>query len=432
MRLKINEASPDPAVLFSMRKLLLLAPTFYPHPHVSAIRVSQWARHLPEFGWQPLVLCRHHGFTATREGLDEAIHPEVQVEYLGPHAPPPRTAATRMNLKKQLNQLIFDKLIDPLSVPDSFVWKWRRLSNRAIAIAEQWKPDVVMSSSPPHSIHLVGREVAQATGVPWVADFRDPYLIDRRFDLRGLKKLFAKQHREFERGIYRDAALCIHAIPIHGRWAAQHYPFARDTIRILPNGIPSELLDEHFLHAGMRSSRLSIRGVGYFGRGAVAIMASVLRSLEQRGIEAELRHAGRVVDAPVSVPPDLKDRLQFLGRVDHQRALREIVGADVLLKFDDLERAKVNGLSSKLFEYLATGKPIVAINLTRPDRQLLRRIPWCWCLENPRPDAIVDAVEQAVATKAKPCEEWLRAFRQQYNRRNQTQRLACWLEELVR
>jgi len=413
-----------------MPKVLILAPTFFPDPAVSGIRVTQWARHLAEFGWTPLVLCRHHGHPATPKMLAESVHPAVQIEYFKPFAArsnePISQAGFKSKLKKQLAQMV-----GQFAVPDPLVWKWKNLRGQAVEVARRWQPDVVLSSSPPHSIHLLGRTVARAVNVPWVADFRDPYLIDSRYGLHGIKRLFAAQHRRFERDIYRDAALCTHAIPFHGRWASRRYDFARPKIRILTNGFPAELTDEQFLQSAERSSRASIRAVGILGEGAVATISTALRELSKRGIDAEFRHVGRARDAAESIPADLRDRVILRGTVSHREALRELAGADVLLKYDDLNRAKVNGLSSKLFEYLALGRPIVAINPTRPDWQLLRRLPWCSCLDDPQPAAITTAIEQAIATRAKPDEGWLKTFRERYNRRNQTEQLAGWLDQIV-
>jgi glycosyltransferase involved in cell wall biosynthesis len=120
------------------------------------------------------------------------------------------------------------------------------------------------------------------------------------------------------------------------------------------------------------------------------------------------------------------------GSVSHREALREVAGADLLLKYEDPDRAKCSGLSSKLFEYLATGRPIVAINSTRPDRQLIGRLPWCRCLDDPTPLELADGLQQVISGDSKAPEAWLTNFRQQYNRRNQTQQLARWLDELMR
>lgn len=415
-----------------MRKMLIVAPMFFPAPYVGAVRVSQFARHLPEFGWQPLVLCRSEGFIAAPEALAESIHPAVRVKYLGPQPSQPKEAGTSSASKANPLRDALVRGLGAVSVPDVSVWKWKRMYDQAVAIAREWQPEVVLSSSPPHSIHVLGRRLAEATGAKWVADFRDPYLIDYRYGPQGSRRLLAGKHRQFERDIYRDAALVVHAIPLHGRWASRHYPFARDKIHILTNGFPAELLDDEFLATAERSPRVSIRAAGVLGRGAIDIVQNILLELDKRGVEAEFRHVGKAADQPTSLPASLEGRIVFRGLMPHRDAIREIAGADVLLKYDDRERAKVNGLSSKLFEYLSLGRPIVAINPTRPDWQLLRRLPWCWSLDDSDPGAIVDAVEQAATSGAGPDEGWLQAFRQRYNRRNQTEQLARWMTDLVR
>lgn len=171
--------------------------------------------------------------------------------------------------------------------------------------------------------------------------------------------------------------------------------------------------------------------MGILGQGAVTTIAVVLQQLLDKGIDVDFRHVGYARDTNDAVPTDLRSRLQLLGPVSHQNALQEIAGADVLLKYDDLERAKVIGLSSKLFEYLATGRPIIAVNPTRPDRQLLRRLPWCKCLYNPQPTALTEAIQHAIVTGENAPEESLSILHKEYNRRNQTEQLAGWLDQIV-
>lgn len=412
-----------------MRKVLIVAPTFFPDPAVSGIRVTQWARFLGDFGWQALVVCRHHGFDATPESLANEVSPSVQVEYLGPRVASPSSGGQRVTDRKGgVKNRLVKPIVDAFAVPDPLTWKWKSYTRQAVEVATRWQPDVVLSSSPPHSIHHLGRAVSQAVGVPWVADFRDPYLFDSRYGPHGAKRLFAWRHEAFDRGIYRDAALILHAIPLHGRWASRRYPFARDKTRILTNGVPGELLDEQFLATAERSARVSIRAVGVLGQGAVQTIGSAIRQLVDQGIDAEFRHVGRAADADDSIPAALKDRIILRGPVSHREALREVAGADVLLKYDDLERAKVGGLSSKLFEYLSTGRPIVAINPTRADWTLIDRLPWCKGLADPQPAEIAAALKQAITADIAAPEPWLKTFRERYNRRNQTQQLATWLD----
>ena len=78
----------------SPKTILFVAETFYPDRAISAIRITEWCRHLPEFGWKPVVLCKYFGTSASREELAHAVHPEVDVHYFNrPSAASPNSGA---------------------------------------------------------------------------------------------------------------------------------------------------------------------------------------------------------------------------------------------------------------------------------------------------------------------------------------------------
>jgi len=229
-----------------MRRLLIISTTFFPDPGVSAIRMTQWCRHLPQHGWKPYVLCRYYGFDATAEDLATHVHPEVSVTYLD-KPEPQATEPTAVPMRQQLRQFARDFAVGEignLAVPDVSIHSWRRFRTQSLSHVQTIKPDVILTTSPPHSNHDIGAWLAMETGIPWMADFSDPYLTDDRFRPRGLGKLRWAAHERFTQLIYRRAWLITHAIPIQARWARLSYPFARDRIRILTNGFPLELLED--------------------------------------------------------------------------------------------------------------------------------------------------------------------------------------------
>ena len=105
------------------------------------------------------------------------------------------------------------------------------------------RPDVIVTTSPPHSNHDIGLWLAAQTGIPWVADFRDPYLLDNRFKPIGLGLLRWRAHHEFKEAIYRRAWLITHAIPIQARWGRRFQRYSEGRIKVLTNGFPIELLE---------------------------------------------------------------------------------------------------------------------------------------------------------------------------------------------
>jgi len=413
------------------RTLLLLNTTFFPDPLVQGVRVTQWSKHLPTMGWRVHVLCRYYGWQATRVEMGEHVHPDVQVEYLNPPSQaattkrtPRPTAAPRPRAKLGKTSL------GRLSVPDLSVWFWRKVRQQVLRRLEELKPDAILTSGPPHSVHDLGLWLHRKAGVPWVADFRDPYLMVPAYQPRGPASLVWPAHKRFERRVYQHAGLLTHAIPFHARWARLRYPFARPRIRILENGIPDDLAEGRIEPFPSPTRRLNVRAVGVIGEQAVVTLARAISRLTIEDFDLEFRHSGRPPSSADEVTRVLGDRAVFTGLVPHHEALRQVAGADVVIKADDPERSQLYGVSSKLFEYLATGRPLIVVNPSKPDAQLLRDKPWVQLLCEPNVNELTAALRHSLRGEGAD-EQWLSGFRQRYNRRNQAQRLAGWLDELV-
>lgn len=403
---------------------------FYPDPRVGAVRVTQWARGLPDLGWETHALCRHYGYEATEEELARDVHPAVRVHYYGPRVATP-TADKAPKASPHGLKAWVRRWLEQTIVPDVGLLSCKRHLSEAEAIAKQIDPDVVLTSSPSHSIHWLGERVAKSVGAKWVADFRDPYLIDHRFRPKGWRKPLWYAHRKFERSIYQNADMTLHAIPLHGRWARLAFPDRKGEAYVLPNGAPAEMAS---LAQELRSERAtnvaSVRAVGYLAPEAPALLANALDDLAREGHEAEFRHAGGVPATAASLRSDLGDRLTFLGSVPHPEAVRLAAGADVLLAYLSEERSRCLGTSSKLFEYLVTGAPILVVNPTRTDRQLVRRLAGCEVLTNPTQQEFTAALRRLLQGPADLSAE-RSELANRHNRRHQTAKLAAWLDALM-
>lgn len=411
-----------------MRRLLILSTTFYPDPNVASVRVSQWAKWLPEFGWTPHAVCRHAGYDATPEELADAIHPEATVTRLGPVLAKPDARSAGGPPRGGLSGAV-RQLLEQVVVPDVGIRRWRSLESDATEAARRISPEVVLSTSPTPAVHWLGRRLARSVGAKWVADFRDPYTIDPRFIPHGVLRPLWLLHRRYERAIYRDADMTVHAIPLQGRWARLAYPEGRDRVRILTNGVPGDVA--HTPSAPSVDGPKRLRAVGYLAPEAPRLLGEAMNSLAADGHDLELVHAGPIPPTVDALPPALEQRSKFLGRVPHPEAMKLVTEADVLVAFLSEERSRVLGISSKLFEYFGAGKPILLVNPTRTDRQLVRRVPWCEALKAPSATSLANALRKLLAPETQPTEREWRPLAERYSRRRQTGELATWLDELV-
>jgi glycosyltransferase involved in cell wall biosynthesis len=416
-----------------MKKLLVFSTTFFPDPVVAAIRITAWAKHLPDYGWKPIIVCGHYGHESSRNELTKFVNAHVEIHYLGPKREisshkDSLTAQSKWNLKS-----VARSILDLVSVPDLLIWKQRSNLRDALTIANRVQPDAVLSTSPLHSVHWLGEQVAQAIDRPWIADFRDPYIIDGRFFPSSAGPVVNWMHKRFEQRIYRRAEVCVHAIPIHARWAKAKYSFARNKIKKLTNGIPDNLLDS------LKSQVPKVESTAAADETRVLSMASLPPFLINRFAAALSRIDAKFRVIVCGTKPQAVDlivegsnfQFDFVGRLAHEEVLNELKSADILVGYLSPNRSLGLGLSSKLFEYLATGKPVININSTRSDRIFLRRYKWCQLLEQPSEDELSNAVERANSCKELPNTTWLDSFRTEHSRSYQCHQLSEWLDKAV-
>jgi GT2 family glycosyltransferase/glycosyltransferase involved in cell wall biosynthesis len=411
--------------------VLIISTTFFPDPGVSAIRMTQWCRHLPEHGWKPFVLCRYYGFAASPEELKAQVHPEVSVEYLdrptaNPSQSPPRHRWTRVVRDELLSAFGINRLF----VPDPSILFWHRQRAAILGRVREIEPDVILTTSPPHSNHDIGLWLAGETGIPWVADFRDPYLMDDRFRPQGLGLLRWEAHRRFRNSIYERAWLVTHAIPNQARWMRRQLPWTQDRLLTLTNGFPPEMLKVTMERQGPRERKTILVSGTIPDPEKLALARSVAR-LAAEGVDARLVILGRRPDCEPELRTILGERVELPGYVPHAESVRQVMRADVLVNFLDEFRAGTRLLSTKLFEYLASGKPVVCVNPSRADRLLLWRQSGVAVLRRPSPAQLDAALRDALSGSLRRDPAELERFRAEYNWPRRAAQLAAALDRLV-
>lgn len=425
-----------------VRRALFITTTFFPHPSVGGVRMTQWARCLPAFGWEAHVLARYYGHFATPEMLARHLHPSIRVEYLdGPATPPPPAPpspgpsdspqSSKKSLKLALKHRFGASSLSGLIVPDPSVWFWRSVRASVLARVRDIRPDLIITTSAPHSNHDIGMWLKRRTGIPWVADFRDPYVCDKRFTPRGAFAWMWPLHERYERAIYTHADLIIHNIPIDARWWRLRYPEARPKIRILTNACTPELAAGAITPDVTPGGRKSVRVIGVITDPELLRLAESVALLAERGVDVELRTVGVATRIKDQISRLLGDRAVFIEAVRHDLALRQVVGADVLINFLSPERASYLLVSSKLYEYIASGKPVIEVNPTISDRHFLRHIPDIAVLKDPTPEQLASEIDRALQLDVAD----LRARRAEVIAKNewrsQVTILAGWFDEIT-
>ncbi|MBL7965020.1 MAG: glycosyltransferase family 4 protein [Flavobacteriales bacterium] len=424
-----------------MKRVLLITYYWPPNGGAPVQRWLKFARFLPALGWQPVVytpsnpdlVMEDPGLAAEVPHEAEVIRTPIREPYGLYRALTGRRGqkvhAGFLNEGRRRESML-DKLAvflrGNLFIPDARVG-WVRPSVRFLLNYLRENPvDAIVSTGPPHSMHLIARALKRHTGLPWLADFRDPWTnIDFYHQLR-LTRWADRRHRALERGVLHEADA---TVAVGWTLAEELRVLGARRVEVITNGFdradlpePPAPVDETFslVHVG---SMNAARDVPLVWNG----LAELVRADEEVARRLVIRFVG-AVDHQVLQSIEqagLAKHVERIGTVDHARAMCEIQRARVLLlSLNDAPNAK-GILTSKLFEYLATGRPILAVGPADGDAARVLRGTGHLLLD--RNDHVpLDRLKQLLSQTVSVTSEL-----GMYDRRELTSSLADLLEQLT-
>jgi glycosyltransferase involved in cell wall biosynthesis len=405
-----------------VRRVLVVAYYFPPLGGVGSLRVAGFARHLPEHGWEPIVLAPRSGayHRDPELGLPQCRivrTRSLELSRLGKRAlraggddvraAPVRGA--RRGLRTLARRILYR--------PDPQVG-WYLPAVREGRRALGCHPvDAILSSSFPITAHLVARRLQRATGLPWVADFRDPW--SEMLPPGAARRRAAR----LERALANEAAEVVMTSP---SWARRHAELWGRPVRCVPNGHDLDGVapdpPERFVlsYAGSfypETQDLSTLWPAIAGDGPAGARVDTLRFIGDLhpALAAQL------------VAHGLLDRTEVTGFLPHTDATASMLRSSALLVAGPANaRGILRGqVAAKIFEYLATGLPIVYVGDPQSDAaDLLRAHAGCHLVAT---GDVEGARRALVAARAGPHERDVAAL----SRRSRTAALAQVLDGVV-
>jgi len=338
------------------KRVLMVAYHFPPLAGSSGVqRTLRFVQHLPEFGWEALVLAPD---PRAYESTSDDLSPEI----------PSGTVVRRtFALDAARHLAIGGKYFGWTACPDRWI-SWRFAGIReGLRLIDEFRPQAIWSTYPIATAHVIGHALASRSGLPWVADFRDPMAQDGYPTDPETWRSF-KRIEEFA---IRQAALCTFTTEGAARLYRQRYPGAPARIDVLENGY-----DEAAFALAERDPAIGTP----LNPGCVTLLHSGIVYPDERDPRALFAALGRLAAADASIRAHLRvrfrapvhsDLLQRLGTehglggivealppLPYQAALAEMLRADALLV---LQAANCNEqIPAKVYEYLRAGRPVVA------------------------------------------------------------------------
>jgi glycosyltransferase involved in cell wall biosynthesis len=341
-------------------KLLLVTRHFPPGGGGGVQRPLKFATHLPALGIETHVLAPDvPGSMAADEELELPTQAWIhRVRYVGPRAgrPAERLAGSQGLARVGTQAALLGRR---LLVPDENVpWSTVALPF-AIRLVRREGIDVVLTTSPPPSLHLLGAAVKRTTGAAWVADLRDP--LASHPHRRGYESQLARLKEKTTGGVGRLVASQADAIVTVSDAIAEEIRALgpRGKVVTISNGCD---FDDFAGLVHHESDRLRITHAGHFH--GKRDPKPFLHALADSGLgDVVVRFAGdfRAADRDYAKSLGLGDRVELLGDVSRRRSLELQRDSEALLLLVPESGGRGLGvLTGKIYEYLAAERPILA------------------------------------------------------------------------
>ena len=343
----------------SLKKVLMIAYHFPPMAGSSGIqRTLRFVQHLPALGWQPLVLSIHpRAYERTSGDLMADVPTDTVVR-----------RAFALDTARHLQ--IAGRYLSWMARPDRWVSWQIDAVRQGLKMIKEFKPDVIWSTYPIATAHVIASKLHRKTGIPWVADFRDPMAQDDY----PIDPLTRQQFLEIEADAAAQARFCVFTTPGAARIYQQRYPAHADRMVVLENGYDEESFASvkvtrpaaGSLTAGTRPLMLLHSGIVYPSERDPTQLFEALGHLQRVGTlsPADLRIRFRA-----SVHDDLlqglaqahgaQEFIEMCPAIPYREALAEMLSVDALLV---MQASNCNAqIPAKIYEYLRAGKPILGL-----------------------------------------------------------------------
>ena len=370
-----------------MKRVLIIS---YYWPPTGGSGVQRWvkfAKYLPALGWQPVIYTPEN---PEQLAVDASLEAEVptEAEIIRRRIVEPYEMYKKLLRKSGHSKEAVE--VNPVNAQNkSFLQKvamwirgnffrpdprclWIRPSVRFLKKYLKEHPvDLIVSTGPPQSIHMIGRKLARETGLPWIADFRDPWTKIFYFKHLSMTRATERWHHKMEKKVLDDATAVVAVSPL----VQQDFQAMTQTpVELITNGFDEcDFHQEPFKMAeGGPQQLFTITHTGLFaadGNPTVLweVLAEKCRTCEEFRKSLRINLIGKTDEQTVKAAHDagLGDNVYDLGYQHHARAVDEQRKASLLILPLRKEPEYKAVLPGKLFEYMASYRPILGIG--QPD-----------------------------------------------------------------
>jgi glycosyltransferase involved in cell wall biosynthesis len=369
-----------------VKKVLILTYYWPPSGGAGVQRWLKFVKYLREFGWEPIVYTAENGEYPV---LDESLFKDIPqgITILKQPIWEPYQLYKKVIGQKKDERVVSGFLKEKgkiswghklslwlrgnVFIPDARRFWIRPSTNYLSRWLKENPVDVIVSTGPPHSMHLIGMNLHKETGIPWLADFRDPWVnIDFAGDLK-MSSWAKNRNISLEKKVLESANLIV---VVSELMAEEFRSKTNKPVEIITNGFDPDdfIVDESLIR---KDGKFSIVHTGSLNdrRNHPALWKSIAKLREDNAefkALCEIRLIGKNdVSVRESIQNEgLNDCTVWIDYLPHEQIMVEQKSASVLLlsinnygAAEDQFFSSKATLTGKLFEYLAAERPILMI-----------------------------------------------------------------------
>lgn len=391
-----------------MKKVLIISYYWPPCGGIGVLRCLKIAKYLRPYGWEPIVYTAENAHYPSRDesnfkdipkGMTILKHPIFEPyayykKFLGKPADAnvnnDLVAAGRNDWKYKLSVFIRSNFF----IPDARAF-WIRPSVKFLL---NWlknnRVDAILSDGPPHTNTVIACKIRQATGLPWLADFQDPWTQVDYYQRLILTPWADAKHRRMEQEVFRTANVITIVSPT---WKRDLESIGAKNVHVIPWGYDEDDFKDLYYAPDWK---LTLTHAGLIGEDRnpeqlFAAMAELAAEESGFGKVFRLQLFGQL-DVSVNEAIErfgVQPMTKILPAVSRAESLKRLVNSQALLLILNKASNAQGRIPGKLFEYLAAKRPVLAIGETGSDTdRILQQCKAGYCIAHEDKEGIKAAL----------------------------------------
>ncbi len=363
-----------------MKKVLIISYYFPPAGGPGVQRVLKFVKYLRDYNWEPVVLTVDKGaFPNVDESLISEIPPEIKIirtktlnpfgiyaKFSGVKEHKAASVGLLTERKMSVREKISRWIRANVFIPDARIGWYPYAVRAGLRYIDAYRVDAIITSGPPHSVHLIGLKLHKKTNIPWIADFRDPWTDISYFNDLPMTRFVQRNHHRLERKVLTAASAVSTVSPswknIFQLKAGNHYEVIYNGYDESDFGNLKIKKRDKFIIAHIGNLYASRNPENFWEALRLLIFQHNMTGIEVRligNVDAAVRTAisKRSLDEFVSIIPYLP----------YKEALAHMGDSSLLLLIIEPWEAAGGMIPGKLYEYLASRRPVLGIGPANGD-----------------------------------------------------------------